>query len=283
MSKNTPILVVGHSSHDILINRENKVTKCLGGSAPYISNILTALNITHNVVSHVGHDFKYLYQCNFFPTFTKKSKTTAFININYYSRVQKVIECCTPIVPKDILYTADIAVVCGIFNEVLPITIEKLRSRSKILIADIQSFIRKQCKDRNIELSHINDTIYFKSIFLFDFLKMNDEEINYVDLDKLVQRGVKVIVTMADKGCYFYSQDFSTCVPVSPITPIDDTGAGDSFLAGFVAGLYNQVSIEEAIKLGHQCANIAIRSVGIPKRSQLTNLKLRLKNSTVNP
>ncbi len=275
MTKNTPILIVGNASHDTIINQNDKVINCLGGSVSYISNILTALSITHDVISHVGHDFKYLHKCTFFPTFFKNSETTAFVNINSPPpRVQKVVRCCNSISSEDISYTANIAIVCSIINEVSPMTIKKIRANSRILIADIQGFIRKRHKDNSIRLSHINDTMYSKSVFLFDFIKVSEEEIEYINFNLLIKSGVKIIVTRANKGCYFYSKYSSSYIPVLPITPVDDTGAGDSFLAGFVAGLYNHLSIDDSIGLGHKCANVSIKFVGVPARKEFINLKI---------
>ena len=273
MLKKTPILIIGNAAHDILINQNGEIVKCLGGSAPYISKVFSGLNIPYNVVSHVGHDFKYLYNCPFFPSFLKTSSTTTFINFNSIPRVQKVIKCCKPIFPKEIKYFSDIAVVCGIIGEVPPVTIKKIRSNSKILIADIQGFIRKRQKDGSVILSHIDDTLYSKSIFLFDFIKVSEEEIEYIDLTKLVRGGVKVLVTRADNGCHLYYQNSSIHIPTFSIKPVDSTGAGDSFLAGFVAGLYNNISIQNSIELGHKCASIAIKFIGIPNKEQFITLK----------
>ena len=44
--------------------------------------------------------------------------------------------------------------------------------------------------------------------------------------------------------------------------PIDTTGAGDSFVAGFVLGLYNNLAIEDCIKQGNTFGRNACKYIG---------------------
>ncbi len=265
----TPIHIVGNVTHDILINK-NK-TQCLGGSSAYISNIMSGLDISYKVVSKVGADFKYLSQCAFTPKIIKNRGTTTFINITKNSpRSQKVIEICEHISPEDIDFFSDISILCGVIGEIPFETVKKIRRQSKLLIGDIQGFIRKVSLNNNIYSTHIKN---YEALLMLDFLKLSEEELNYCDIKKLIKVGITVIVTCAERGCYIYKNNAVTYVKTLSGSLVDDTGAGDSFLAGFSAGLSNNLSVYESVVFGHRCAYETIKFVGIPPKSSFSPLK----------
>ena len=51
-------------------------------------------------------------------------------------------------------------------------------------------------------------------------------------------------------------------VPVKTITPVDATGAGDQFAAGFLYGLSTGKDLETAAKMGVICAHEVIGHIG---------------------
>jgi 1D-myo-inositol 3-kinase len=271
VDKYAPILIVGNTAHDILISEQHPITQCLGGSAPYISNVLEGLNIPYYTISNVGEDFKYFDQCAFIPRIIKKTFTTTFINYtSCIPRKQKVLKKCKPILPTDININTDISLICGIIGEILPETIKKIRSKSKILVCDIQGLIRTVTDDNKIVHTHIQKTLYSNCIFLFDFIKMSEEELEFVDLKRLVAAGISTLITKGEKGCEILAPAANIHIPAFPTQPIDNTGAGDCFLAGFAAGLYNKLSIYDSIVLGHQCGHIAVKFLGIPSINNFT-------------
>ncbi len=46
------------------------------------------------------------------------------------------------------------------------------------------------------------------------------------------------------------------------VESVDGTGAGDSFSAGFLHGLGNGQSLEQALRLGVACGSLSTRSLG---------------------
>ena len=56
--------------------------------------------------------------------------------------------------------------------------------------------------------------------------------------DVFLRFGVRnVVIKLGPAGCYFKNRDIALRLPAFPIDPVDATGAGDNFLAGFAAGL----------------------------------------------
>jgi len=67
------------------------------------------------------------------------------------------------------------------------------------------------------------------------------------------------IVTLGDKGSEFYSNDKKTLVnAVSCDQPVDPTGCGDAFRAGFIFGLENNWPIIDAVRLGSVLGSIKV-------------------------
>ncbi|MBM3309115.1 MAG: carbohydrate kinase family protein [Candidatus Altiarchaeales archaeon] len=83
---------------------------------------------------------------------------------------------------------------------------------------------------------------------------------------KLNKLGVEVVVvTLGDRGCYISSSKEKISVKCKKIKPVDTTGAGDSFTAGFLAGLLSGKKLEECGKQGNQLAAKCIKTHGARK------------------
>jgi len=264
INKKTDLLIVGNYTHDTIIDGKQKSFQRLGGGAAYACAVAVGLDQNFEVISKVGSDFHYLQQCLRFPRIAPHTKTTSFVN--YTSEIPRrhhVNACCEPIYPHDIHQTATTSIVCGVMGEILPKTIQTLRKTSTILIGDIQGFIRQLDKSGEVHHTPLEATDYHEVIHLFDFLKVSDEELPFINIEKLRQN-TTLLITYGDDGCSVYERDTHTHVPTRPLFNVDSTGAGDSFLAGFASGLCQNLSVEEAIQLGHYCGGVAVQSVGIP-------------------
>ncbi|MDD9139532.1 MAG: hypothetical protein NQ127_01205 [Candidatus Cardinium sp.] len=146
-------------------------------------NVLYGLDIPYKVISHVGYDFKYLSKCFFTSFLFKESKTTRFINyISTLSRRQKIVDTCAPIMLNtNNICNSNISIVSGVMDEVPFSTIKNIRNKSQILIGDIQGFIRTKNLDNDVINLHIKDTANSESILKFDYIKTNEEEVNFID------------------------------------------------------------------------------------------------------
>jgi fructokinase len=79
-----------------------------------------------------------------------------------------------------------------------------------------------------------------------NFIKVSEEEIRFLSGKSDIVAGAKslwhpnlylLVVTKGGEGCTFISQEFSGNVPGYTVEPVDTTGAGDGFVAGFIYGL----------------------------------------------
>ncbi len=63
--------------------------------------------------------------------------------------------------------------------------------------------------------------------------------------DYFLSYGVRVIgLKMGDKGCYIKSKDKGFYLPAFKVKPVDTTGAGDAFVAGFLTGVLKGWDLE---------------------------------------
>jgi len=113
-----------------------------------------------------------------------------------------------------------------------------------------------------------------------DFLDMIGNELDYVignehevkslfetdDLEAAMAKTAAMIpllvCTRSDDGVTIIGDGDRHDLPVTPITPVDATGAGDQFAAGFLYGLATGRDLETCGKMGNVCAAEVISHVG---------------------
>jgi ribokinase len=90
----------------------------------------------------------------------------------------------------------------------------------------------------------------------------------------LLEKGVKnVLITLGEKGSYFYNSKEEHFIPAYQVPAIDTTGAGDTYIGAFLTMLSEGKSIKEAMTLAGLAASITIQRLGaqkaIPYRHEL--------------
>ena len=93
---------------------------------------------------------------------------------------------------------------------------------------------------------------------------LTGEKDPYKNVQMLVDAGVKTAVVKIGKdGCLVGTKDGITHVYAVPgITCVDTTGAGDTFAAGFIAGLIEGRSIRDCARFGCAAASCSVEQVG---------------------
>lgn len=85
-----------------------------------------------------------------------------------------------------------------------------------------------------------------------------------------------VIIKRGKQGCLIKTQNQEIEVPAyADAKAIDTTGAGDSFVAGFIWGLKNQMPLEECARLGCAVASCTVEKVGA--NTAIESVKLPMK------
>ncbi|SMX26177.1 Ribokinase [Pelagimonas phthalicica] len=110
-----------------------------------------------------------------------------------------------------------------------------------------------------------------------DMLVLNEVEAQQLTeaLGKsLTELGLKdVIVTLGAKGCRWISGTESREFPAQKVTPVDTTGAGDTFTGYLIAGLDQGMSVDAAIELAGKAGAVMVTRLGaadvIPTKAEV--------------
>ncbi|MGI9860623.1 sugar kinase [Moorella naiadis] len=75
--------------------------------------------------------------------------------------------------------------------------------------------------------------------------------------------GVKVVgIKLGSQGSYVQSQEEKIWAPHFKVNPVDTTGAGDSFVAGFIAGLVKGWPLEQVARFANAVGALATTGLG---------------------
>jgi 5-dehydro-2-deoxygluconokinase len=131
--------------------------------------------------------------------------------------------------------------------------------------------------------SEVAAEVYSRAGSLCDVIVGNDVEFGFMagnydrGLDKareLVAKGAQIAVyKMGEKGAVTITPEGEIATGIYPTKALKPTGAGDSFMGGFVNGLASGLSVRDAVMQGSAAAAIVVARVGcapaMPTREEL--------------
>ncbi|NIZ15130.1 adenosine kinase [Phaeobacter sp. HF9A] len=125
---------------------------------------------------------------------------------------------------------------------------------------------------------------FLKLIAELEFVIGNEAEIKSLfetdDLEAALSKTAAicplVVCTRSGDGVTVVSGETRIDVPVTKVTPVDATGAGDQFAAGFLFGLATGRDLETCARIGNACAAEVISHIG--PRPQ-ADMRAMLQNS----
>ena len=145
--------------------------------------------------------------------------------------------------------------------EVISAVLKAVKSQGILIAADT-----KLPNFRFLSLADLKEVLP-----LIDYITPNEDEARYYTsksdpqemAEVFLSSGVKnVIIKLSAKGCYFQNAERSLRLPPFRVEAVDATGAGDTFLAGFLASLLNGASVQEALLFANACGAICTTKVG---------------------
>lgn len=96
----------------------------------------------------------------------------------------------------------------------------------------------------------------------------------------IAQQASLAIVKVGAKGSYIKQGDTLLHIPAEKVKPIDTTGAGDVYAAGFLYGYANNLPLSRCAEIGTLCAAQVIEEIGAkitPERWQKIHDKLKVE------
>lgn len=162
-----------------------------------------------------------------------------------------------------------------ISNETNAVIFGSFAQRNNIARTTIFKFLNyctnsiKVCDINLRQNSHKNVQLIYDLCRISDILKLNDNEFkviknNFLKSDEsesdFIDRFLKefeikiLLVTLGEKGCAVFSEKKRAYEPGYKINPVDTTGSGDAFTAGFVSKYLKKESLEKALEFANQLA-----------------------------
>ncbi|MED6165320.1 hypothetical protein PIB30_098430 [Stylosanthes scabra] len=275
-------LVVGNYCHDVLIRDHHVTAHALGGAPSFISPVLHSLSLPFFLLSKVGSDFSYssatttttLHPPIIVPTSQTTlfhahflSAATALPPSGHPDRILKRVGSCDLITPSDLPSNSRFlfGLAVGVAGEILPETLQSMLDLCDVVFVDAQAIIRAfDPEDGTVSLMNLNETGFFHLLPRIAFLKCSAEEAIFIDIDE-ARKKCCVVVTRGRDGCEVFWKDGELKVPPFAADQVDPTGAGDSFLGGFAAGIVLGLGVWDAALLGNFFGSLAVAQVGPPK------------------
>ena len=179
-------------------------------------------------------------------------------NSNGSLRKLRLEDIQMPFSDASILCFASIFVFPFIKDKELSSIFRQAKSQNMMVVCDMT-----KCKNHE-KVSDLNESLKY-----IDYLIPNEEEILLFTgcdsieeaCDMLLIAGVKnVLVKCGSRGCFMGSE--KRYISGKVVECVDTTGAGDSFVSGFISKLLENKSIEECIAFANECGSACVQKVG---------------------
>jgi sugar/nucleoside kinase (ribokinase family) len=290
------LLSIGTVAFDALETPYGKTDKIIGGSCTYIALSAAFFVPKVNVVAVVGDDFPQAYietleskNINLDGLQIRKGEKSFFWAGKYHNNMNSrdtlvtelnVLADFQPEIPES--YQDCAYLMLGNLTPQVQIdAIQGLKNRPKLIVMDTMNFWM------NVAMEDLK-----KVLKMVDVLCINDEEARQLSDQYSLRTAAKLIMAMGPKtliikkgenGALLFQGDQMFYCPAIPLEEVfDPTGAGDTFVGGFIGYLakLDDVSFEsmrKAIVYGSAMASFCVEKFGTERLLQITESELETR------
>ncbi|MEY4987284.1 MAG: hypothetical protein RL567_1063 [Bacteroidota bacterium] len=287
------LLTIGSVAFDALETPYGKTDKIIGGSCTYIALASAFFVPRVNVVAVVGDDFPQAYMdtltskgINLDGLQIKQGEKSFFWAGKYHNNMNSrdtlvtdlnVLADFKPVIPAS-YQDCDYLMLGNLTPQVQIEAIEGLAKRPKLIVMDTMNFWMDVAMD---DLKRV--------LKMVDVLCINDEEARQLSEQYSLRTAAKLIMAMGPKtliikkgehgALLFQDQNMFYC-PALPLEEVfDPTGAGDTFVGGFIGYLAktDDTSFEnmrKAIVYGSAMASFCVEKFGTERLLEITDQDL---------
>ena len=283
------LLTIGTVAFDALETPYGKTDKIIGGSCTYIALSAAFFLPQVNVVAVVGDDFPQEYMdsliskgINLEGLQIKKGEKSFFWAGKYHNNMNSrdtlvtdlnVLADFKPMIPAS-YQDCEYLMLGNLTPQVQIEAIQGLKNRPKLVVMDTMNFWMDVAMD---DLK--------KVLKLVDVLCINDEEARQLSGQYSLRTAAKLIMEMGPKtliikkgehGALLFQDTKMFYCPALPLEEVfDPTGAGDTFVGGFIGYLAqtNDISFEnmrKAIVYGSAMASFCVEKFGTERLFEVT-------------
>jgi sugar/nucleoside kinase (ribokinase family) len=290
------LLSIGTVAFDALETPYGKTDKIIGGSCTYIALSAAFFVPKVNVVAVVGDDFPQAYietleskNINLDGLQIRKGEKSFFWAGKYHNNMNSrdtlvtelnVLADFQPEIPES--YQDCAYLMLGNLTPQVQIdAIQGLKNRPKLIVMDTMNFWM------NVAMEDLK-----KVLKMVDVLCINDEEARQLSDQYSLRTAAKLIMAMGPKtliikkgenGALLFQGDQMFYCPAIPLEEVfDPTGAGDTFVGGFIGYLakLDDVSFEsmrKAVVYGSAMASFCVEKFGTERLLQITESELETR------
>jgi len=290
------LLTIGTVAFDALETPYGKTDKIIGGSCTYIALSAAFFLPQVNLVAVVGDDFPQEYMdsliskgINLEGLQIKKGEKSFFWAGKYHNNMNSrdtlvtdlnVLADFKPMIPNS-YQDCEYLMLGNLTPQVQIEAIEGLKNRPKLMVMDTMNFWMDVAMD---DLK--------KVLKLVDVLCINDEEARQLSGQYSLRTAAKLIMEMGPKtliikkgehGALLFQDSKMFYCPALPLEEVfDPTGAGDTFVGGFIGYLAqtNDISFEnmrKAIVYGSAMASFCVEKFGTERLFEVTAVDLEAR------
>lgn len=287
------LLSIGTVAFDALETPYGKTDKIIGGSCTYIALSAAFFLPKVNVVAVVGDDFPQEYMdtltsrgINLDGLQIKKGEKSFFWAGKYHNNMNSrdtlvtelnVLADFKPVIPAT-YQDCDYLMLGNLTPQVQIEAIQGLNKRPKLVVMDTMNFWMDVAMD---DLKRV--------LTMVDVLCINDEEARQLSEQYSLRTAAKLIMAMGPKtliikkgehGALLFQEDRMFYCPALPLEDVfDPTGAGDTFVGGFIGYLAktDDISFENmrrAIVHGSAMASFCVEKFGTERLFEITEADL---------
>jgi sugar/nucleoside kinase (ribokinase family) len=287
------LLTIGTVAFDALETPYGKTDKIIGGSCTYIALSAAFFQPKVNVVAVVGDDFPQAYMdtleskgINLDGLQIKAGEKSFFWAGKYHNNMNSrdtlvtdlnVLADFKPVIPAS-YQDCEYLMLGNLTPQVQIEAIEGLSKRPKLVVMDTMNFWMDVAMD---DLKRV--------LKMVDVLCINDEEARQLSEQYSLRTAAKLIMEMGPKtliikkgehGALLFQDSNMFYCPALPLEEVfDPTGAGDTFVGGFIGYLAktDDISFEnmrKAIVYGSAMASFCVEKFGTERLLEITDQDL---------
>ena len=291
---NNKLLVIGTMAYDAIETPFGKTGRILGGCATYIGLAASQFDTQCGLVSVIGDDFEDIHLdllkgvgLDLAGVVSIPGEKTFFWSGKYHNDLNSrttletqlnVLTKFKPIVP-DHFKDASIVLLGNLDPNLQLEVLDQMEAKPFLVVMDTMNFWIESYRDKLDEV-----------IGRVDVISINDEEARQItETHSLVEAAQKlhamgpsyVIIKKGEHGALLFHDQKIFCAPALPLEEVfDPTGAGDSFIGGFVGHLSQsaRISFEEmkaATIMGSAMASFTVQKFGTKSLEELTPSSLK--------
>ena len=248
------IAVLGHILKEKIIFPDREIYPVLGSPVAYSSVCMASLGVDVGIVTKIGKDFpeellKVFNETKVNIEGIKICNNSTENKLIYDSKGNKRVEFLSKAdeinfedIP-DTFLSAKIFTISPIDYEVRFNTIKSIYNLGRITVVDIGGYGGGTSKNHPVlknghEIKRICPFFNIVKGSIEDYSHIFGNAVNEVEISKkILEWGADIsIVTLGSNGSFIRNKDKGEYIPAYPVKPfVDPTGAGDCYLAGFLA------------------------------------------------